>query len=307
MTRPFRFAVQLSEAGSRDDWIDKVTRAEALGYDVVAMPDHVSYQLAPMPALVAAAEATERVRLATFVLDNDFRNPVLMAQEAETVNLLTGGRLELGLGAGWWGQDYERLGIEFAAPRVRLERLQEAVEIVDRYFTGEPFSFEGRHYRVAGVDPPARVKELARPTLILAGGGPKILDFAARRADVVGVFLKSRRDGSGFVDDDYTAEACERKTQRVREVASEASRDVELNILLQHCEVTNDRKSVAEERAREDGISGDDLLGLPFELIGTVDQMVGDLLERRERYGISYITVFDRYHGTFAPLIERLR
>jgi probable F420-dependent oxidoreductase len=287
MTKPFRFAVQLHDASSREDWIARVRKAEALGYDVVSMPDHISTQLSPFPALVAAAEAAERVRLCVFVADNDFRNPVLLAQEAATVHLLTEGRFELGIGAGWNGVDYTRTGIPFEAPKVRLGKMKEAVEILDRYFAGETFSFEGEHYNVQEVEP---VPVEGKPKLVIGGGGPRILEFAAQHADVISVFLTSLRDGGGFEVSDLQTEEYAKKIELVRRVAGD--RDIELNVLMQHVEQKQDR-----------GDEGD----LPFGVTGTVEQMADTLLARRERYGISYITVFERHSEVFAPVIESLK
>ncbi len=302
MPRPFRFGIQLSQSSSRTAWVEQVRRAEQLGYDVVVLPDHISDQLAPLPALVSAADASERIRLGTFVLDNDFRHPLVMAQEAATVDLLTGGRLELGIGAGWQGRDYHRLGIEFAHPRIRYERLTETVAILESYFRGEPFSFDGDHFQVTDVEPTPTSS--GRPPLLIGGGGPRILEFAARHADIVSVFLTSMPDGSGFDISEMHPSAYQAKIDRVLEAAGD--REPELNVLLQHFEITNDRLAVAGEHAEEMETTAEDLLALPFELIGTLDQIVDDLLQRRERYGISYVTVFDRYLEDFAPVIQRL-
>lgn len=307
VTKRFRFGIQLAEATTRDNWIEQARQAEQLGYDVVVLPDHVGEQLAPMPALISVAEATEAIRLGTFVIDNDFRHPLLLAQEAATVDLLTNGRLELGIGAGWMGRDYERLGIEFEAPQTRLQRLQEAVAILKLYFEGEEFSFEGSHYRIEKTKPSPQPAQHPRPPLLIGGGGRRILRFAAEHADIVSVFIRSLRDGSGFDVAELRADAYQRKTDHVRTVASEAGRDPELNVLLQYFEQTNDRRSVAQEHARELGTDADDLLALPFEMIGTIDQICDDLVERRDRFGISYVTVFDKYMDHFAPIIERLR
>lgn len=302
--RPFRFGLQLAKAQSRQDWVRQVRLAEKLGYDIVVVPDHVGDQLSPFPAFVSAADATEEIRFGTFVIDNDFRHPLLLAQETATVDLLTDGRFDLGIGAGWMGQDYARLGIEFASPDIRLGRLKEAIAIIDHYFTGEPFSFEGRHYEV-GEHKPSPVS--SRPPLLIGGGGPLILEFAARKADIVSVFLTSKPDGSGFDSGELRAETHDRKIAQVRTAAGERADSLELNVLLQYFEVTTDRAAVADEHAEQLGTDRDDLLALPFELIGTIDQIVDDLLTRRERFGISYITVFDKYMKDFAPVIERLK
>jgi alkanesulfonate monooxygenase SsuD/methylene tetrahydromethanopterin reductase-like flavin-dependent oxidoreductase (luciferase family) len=204
------------------------------------------------------------------------------------------------------GQDYQRLGIAFDPPTVRLQRLKEAVAIVSLYFRGEPFSFDGAHYQVKDALPKPMPAERPRPPVLIGGGGKQILAFAAQEADVVSVFIRSLPDGSGFDVSELTAAAYQQKTDHVRQVARDFGRDPELNVLLQYFEVTNDRTSVAEEHARELGTEPQDLLALPFELIGTLDQIVEDLLQRRERFGISYVTVFAKYMRDFAPVIERL-
>jgi probable F420-dependent oxidoreductase len=212
---------------------------------------------------------------------------VLLAQEAATVHLLTDGRFELGIGAGWNGVDYSRLGIPFEPPGVRLGKMREAVHIIEKYFEGETFSFEGEHYRVEDVEP---VPVEGRPRLVIGGGGPRILEFAAQHADVISVFLTSLRDGGGFEAGELNTEAYAEKIDRVRETAGD--RDIELNVLMQHVEQKEDRGD------EED---------LPFGVTGTVEQMAETLLERRERYGISYITVFERHSEAFAPIIEKLK
>lgn len=306
LTRRFRFGMQLAEASSKADWIEQARLAEQLGYDIVVVPDHVGDQLAPFPALVSAAEATDRIRLGTLVIDNDFRHPMLLAQEAATVDLLTDGRFELGIGAGWMGQDYRRLGATFDPPSVRIARLKEAVQIVGYHFSGEPFSFEGAHYRVTDAEPKPMPAQRPRPPLLIGAGGLRLLAFAAQQADIVSVFVRSLPDGSGFDVSELTAASYQQTTDHVREVASDRGQEPELNVLLQYFEITNDRKSIAEEHARELGIDPEDLLALPFELIGTVDQIVDDLVQRRERFGISYITVLDKYIRDFVPVLERL-
>ena len=304
MPRPFRFAIQLSSATSRDDWIERARRAEELGYDAVCVPDHVGTQLAPFAALVAVADATERIRIGTFVLDNDFRHPVLTAHEAATVHLLSEGRLELGLGAGWLRRDYDGLGIEFAAPRTRVERLEEAVEIVSLYFAGEVFSFTGGHYSVGEVEPLKLPPHVSPPRLVIGGGGRRILALAGRRADVASVFLKVKAEGSTF--EGSSPEEYRAKVEHVRASAGDRAGDVEINVLLQAFEITDDRNAAVERWATELEMTPDDFVALPFGLAGSLDEIVDDLHRRREVYGISYVTVFGEHLETFAPVVERL-
>ena len=299
----FRFGVQLAEASSRAEWIDKARTAEALGYGVVTVPDHVGELLSPLPAVVSIAEATETSRVGALVLDNDFRHPLLMAQEAATVQLLTDGRFDLGVGAGWMIQDYEHLGIEFDPAGVRVERLGETLEILDLYFKGEPFSYDGRHYRVTEPEPLKLPGD--RPRLVVGGGGRRVLELAALHADVASVFLKSLPDGSGFKLGDSPADTYRAQVDLVLE-ACERDEPPEINVLLQSADATNDRMKVAAKLAAEWETTTDEFLRLPFGLIGTPEQMTEDLLERRERLGISYVTVFEKDMQTLAPVIERL-
>jgi probable F420-dependent oxidoreductase len=299
----FRFGVQCARAASADEWAEKARHAEALGYDAFVLPDHVGKQLAPFPAMLAAAQATERIKVGVLVLDNDFRHPLLLAHEAASLQVLTGGRLELGIGAGWNGRDYTALGIPFEVPGVRFTKLREAIEIVDRYLDGERFSWSGEHYRVTDVEPLAMP---TRPPLLIAGGGPRMLRLAAERADIVGIFITSKKDGSGFEEAELKPEIFEEKCRRVWRIAHDAGRAPELNMLVQHVEITEDRAGVAEKRAPEYGCDAEALLRLPFELIGTVDEIVDDLEERRRRYGISYITVYEPYMDAMGLIIERL-
>lgn len=304
MTRPFRFGVQLSEASSRAEWCGAARRAEELGYDVVCVPDHTGRQLSPFAALTAAAQVTTRIGVGTFVLDNDFRHPLLTAHEAATVHLLSDGRLELGLGAGWLGRDYEALGIEFAPPRLRYERLVEAVEIVQRYFRGEPFSFAGRHYRVTDARPVRLPPGLGPPPLLLGAGGRRMLELAATHADVASVFLTSLPDGSGFDASELGGDAYRAKVEHLRAAARE--RDVEVNVLLQSFEITHDRAAAAERHAAALETTAETYLDGPFGLVGTLEQVVEDLIGRREELGISYVTVPEEHLESFAPVVERL-
>jgi probable F420-dependent oxidoreductase len=183
--RAFRFGVGptglLGDAAG--DWRETVTELVGLGFDAICLGDHLS-MMAPLPALAAAAAWSERLRLALTVAGNDYRSPVLLAQEAMTVSALSGGRFELGLGAGWDAADYRQLGMEMERPGARIDRLVEAIRIVKLYCAGEPFDFRGEHYRLEGVVPAVRGP---RPPLMIGGGGPRMLALAGREADIVGV------------------------------------------------------------------------------------------------------------------------
>src|SRR6266496_1952546 len=173
--KPFRFGVILRSAASRADWAEKARKVEALGYAVLTVPDHLANLVAPMPALASAAEATTRVRIGTMVLNNDLRHPVLLAREAATLDLLSDGRLELGLGAGHMQSEYEQVGLAFDPGATRVERLEEAVVIVKRLLEGKPVTFRGRHYRVTGHTVHPRPIQRPRPPVFIGGNAPRLL------------------------------------------------------------------------------------------------------------------------------------
>src|SRR3989442_1237959 len=182
--RPFRFGVNVVRAGSRAEWMDKARKVEDLGYSVLGVPDHLTEIFAPMPALVSAATATKTLRVATDVLNNDFRHPVLVAREAATVDLLTDGRLEIGVGAGYVKSEYDQAGLRFDPGGIRVERLAEAVVIVKGLLAGDQVTFTGKHYQVTDhkIHPVAVPKP--NPPVLIGGNGPRLLTLAAKEADI---------------------------------------------------------------------------------------------------------------------------
>lgn len=311
--RPFRFGVSVWTAGSRDEWQDLARRAEAIGFDILQVPDHLTERLSPMTALCCAAEATERLQVGPLVLNNDFRHPVLMAREAATMALLTGGRLELGLGAGHMKREYDEAGIPFDAAPTRVARLGESLEVVRRLLDGETLTFHGAHYQVAGhrIHP----VPVPRPRLLVGGNGDRLLTVAATQADAVGFTgFRPRWDGEGGDLRRFTAAGLGERIAFVRERAGERFDSLELHVLVQYVVATNDRRRAAEDLAAQfDGIAADEVMDSPFVLIGTPDQMAETLQERRERFGVGYWTVFASRPGseqtleTLAPVIARLR
>jgi probable F420-dependent oxidoreductase len=316
--RPFRFGVlAMVEASSRDAWVNYAHKVEDLGYSTLTMGEHISFGgLAPFPALMAAADATTRLRVATHVLVNDFRNPVLLAQEVATLDLLAEGRLEFGIGAGWLAADYPAAGIPFAPAPTRVRRLEEAVSLLKRLFGDGPVTFEGAYYSVHDMDLKTKPQQRPYPPLYVGGGGKQVLSFAAREANIVGVSSKATAGGALNLGD-RTPLAFDEKVRWIREAAGERSAELELNTLIQHVRVTDNRHQGVEEILAAyaswppDLIvnvprSTEEILEAPYCLIGTVAQIVEQLQERRERYGISYITVHGGFTETLAPVIERL-
>jgi probable F420-dependent oxidoreductase len=304
--RAFRFGVTQSRAESRQDWIDSVRRIEALGYSVLTIADHFPERLGIVAALMAAADATEHLRVASWVFCNDFRHPAVLYKEAATIDLLSGGRLELGIGAGWLKSEYDMVGIPFDAPGVRVSRMFEAVRILKGLASGEPFSFEGEHYRIDGFDGAPKPAQTPLPPLSIGGGGKRVLSFGAREADIVSITAKALPEG-GLAGDDITFEATQRKAGWVCDAAGE--RDPELNVLIYTFELTGDRDAAAQRHAEALGLTVDQVLASPHVLIGTVDQMIEALEHRRRELGISYIvlnTNVREHTEQFAPVVTAL-
>ena len=308
-TRPFRFGVSIWAASSRDEWRAKARRAEAAGFDVVLVADHlVDGMFPPLTALVAAAEATERLRVGTLVVNNDFRHPVVLAREAATVDLLTDGRLELGIGAGHMKFEYDEAGLRYDPPAVRVARMAESAEILTRLFAGEEVHFAGEHYVVDGHRLFPTPMQQPVP-LFIGGNGRRVLQTAARWAHIVGFTGFSQVEGERSVNPThYTDAGLAEQVEWVRSAAGDRFADLELSVLVQGVTLTDDRANVAAElQPLLPTLSVDDVLSSPYGLIGTATQIAEQLRERRERLGISYITVFEKNLDAMAEVIATLR
>jgi probable F420-dependent oxidoreductase len=306
--KPFRFGVNVWSAGSRVEWTNKARKAEELGFSAVTVPDHLAGIFAPIPALMSAAAATTRLRVGTNVLNNDFRHPVLVAREAATADLLTDGRLQLGLGAGHMKREYDEAGLPFDAGSVRVERLAEAVAIVKRLLEGEEVTFAGRYYRVSAHKIHPLPVQRPHPPILIGGNGPRLLTLAAKEADIVGLSGITFRAGGLEPDlSGWRTAGVDQRVQLVREAAGDRFERLELSALVQRVVVTDDRRQASEELARRwTQLSPPEILESPYVLIGTVDQQVEDLQARRARWGISYYVVFEPYMEAFAPVVAKL-
>jgi probable F420-dependent oxidoreductase len=303
--RPFRFGLQVEQAPTAAAWRDLARQAEDVGFDVLLMPDHFGDQFSPFAGLAAAAAATSTLRLGTLVIDNDFRQPLVLAKESATLDVVSDGRLELGLGAGWDGSDYSETGIPFDEPAGRVARLAEAVAVLKGAFAGEPFSHQGEHYQVNHYRGAPAPVQRPHPPLMIGAGSPRLLALAAREAQIAALARRTRPDGSGVVVSDISVEATERKVAWVREAAGERFDSIELNSLIFAVEVTDDAQSGAEQLAARFGITPADALASPHVLVGPVERMVDAVLEWRQRSGISYFVVQQEIE-TFAPVLARL-
>jgi probable F420-dependent oxidoreductase len=306
--RPFRFGAELMGGGTdANGWRMLARKAEALGYATLVIADHPGNQLAPIPAMLAAADATSTLRVGSFVLANDLRHPAVLAKDAATVDRLSDGRLELGIGAGWDRRDYERLGVPFAPAATRVDRLVESVAILKAFFEQERFTFAGRHYSVRDLDGLPRPVQRPRPPILVGGGSRRVLSFAAREADIIGL---NPNLASGSVDAramaNATAEATAEKITWIRSAAAGRLSQPELNIRVYHTAVSGDRDAAARAVATATGLTAAQVLGSPHMLIGTTDQIADDLMQRREQYGLSYFVVTSDALETFAPVVARL-
>jgi probable F420-dependent oxidoreductase len=305
--RAFRFGVQASTAGDAAAWVALSRKAESLGYSTLTMPDHFGDQLAPVPALMAAAAATETLRVGALVWDNDYRHPVVLAKELATIDVLSGGRLEIGLGAGWLASDYQQSGIPYDSNKVRVDRFAEGLAIIKAALSGDAFSFVGEHYTVTDFTGTPRPLQLPHPPILVGGGGKRVLSIAATEADIVGIngTLAVGVAGPEAIAS-MTAEAVDRKVEIVRAAAGQRLADVEFNIRAFMVRVTDDRQAVVEQVAGF--VQADPALVVesPFALIGSPAQIIDDLLRRRERWGFTYVIVGEDDIESFAPVVAEL-
>jgi probable F420-dependent oxidoreductase len=313
--RPFRFIAPMPKLeGSPRRWRDAVRRIESLGFATVSISDHLTqgWVMEPTAALLAAAEATERLRVLSLVLGNDFRHPVLLHKTAATIDVLSDGRLELGLGAGWLRGDYDASGIPYDAPGVRLDRLEESLRVIKGLFGTEPLTFRGDHYSVTALDGLPKPVQTPHPPLLVGGGAKRVLGIAAREADIVSVHCNLRRGELGQdAAADLAAERVEEKGGWVRAAAEEAGRpidELELQFSTYLCRVTDAPRSegaTVSTFARFLAADPELVERSPAVLIGSVEECVERLQERRERYGFSYLNLGGDAENV-APLVARL-
>ncbi|MEZ5322119.1 MAG: TIGR03621 family F420-dependent LLM class oxidoreductase [Microthrixaceae bacterium] len=308
MTHPrrFRFGAQLREPLHGRSWAETARQVEEWGYSTLFVPDHLQEHHGPIAVMSAVAAATERLRVGSLVFDNDFRHPMLLAKELATIDAMSGGRVELGIGAGWKREDYDQSGIPMDPPGVRVDRLIEAVEVIRRCFTGEPFDFEGEHYTIRGATGHPAPATAGGPPLIVAGGGPRMLRFAGRVASIVGVNPSIH---SGVVDTaaarDGLAAAMDAKFGWVREGAGDRFDELELNAWVDVCSVTDDAAGFASAAASAFGLAPEEAamaLESPMVLVGTVDELCERIEMRRDRWGFSYHVIGNGGIEAFAPI-----
>ena len=306
MPRPFRFAVTARWAGGGTRWKELARRAEGLGYDVLLITDHMGAQLAPIAAMMAAADATERLRVGSFVFANDYRNPVVLAKEIATIDAISGGRIELGIGAGWNVGDYRELGIKYDPPPVRVARFEEATRLIDRLLREEVVDHDGTYYHVRGARILPRPVQRPRPPFMIGGGGPRVLRFAARYADIVSFipsFNARGRPKLGTLRDRSLAE----RIAAFRKAAGARADAVDVNVWLLDAGVTDASRSFARAAATVAKRGANAVAHLPFLLYGSRSSLRAQLRERRDALGINYISIPGQAMDEFAPIVQELR
>jgi probable F420-dependent oxidoreductase len=307
MTRPFRFGAQVNNARSRERFVEKAKKLEDIGYSTMFMPDHFDDQLAPIPALMAAAGATTTLRVGNLVLDNDYKHPVVTAKEAATLDLLSDGRLEFGLGAGWLRTDYEQSGIAYDSPGVRIDRFEEALAVIKGLFTGEPFSFSGKHYTITELAGTPLPVQRPHPPIVIGAGAKRMLGIAGREADIVSVNFDLR---SGAIDAEMAVtglpEATAQKIDWIRAGAGDRFDDIELSVTVFMAAIVDNREEFAGMVAQGFGLSAEQGLSIPHFCVGTESQIIEDLQRRRDEYGFSYIVISGGAEETMAPIVSKL-
>lgn len=303
----FRFGVQCGGDHDGASWRALAKNIEALGYETLYLPDHfIDTVLAPLPAMAIAAEATDTLRVGALVMDNDYKHPAILAKETATIDVLSGGRTELGIGAGWMKVDYDALGIPYDTPGTRIARLDEALQVIKGCFSGEQFSFTGKHYTVTDYTSIPKPAQAKIPVLI-GGGGPKILGLAGREADIIGI-NPNLRVGAITADAAKNASGEEtlNKIEYIKAGAGDRFDAIELQIRYFVHAIVDDRQAFAETMAPAFDATPTDLLGSGAALFGTIPEMIDTLVQRRAEWGVTYIVVGNDFYEQFAPVVAAL-
>jgi probable F420-dependent oxidoreductase len=309
--RRFRFAVGAPFAiPTRRALVDHARFAESAGFEVATFPDHFFLPLAPLIALVTVAEATERLRVGPLMLANGLRQPAVLAKELASVDLLTSGRLEVGIGAGWIPDDFAAIGVEMETPRTRIRRLSETIDILKGIWTSDRFGYEGALYRVAEISCLPAPAQQGGPPLLIGGGGRSILSLAAARADMVSIAAGPIGAGGS----PGSPQALTERTAWIDEVNRATGRDPERHLLISAVIEAQDRRQAASEFVsrqpaaaaivRSGPVEEAEVLKSPFVLLGTKRDMAEQLRDTRERWGISYFSVMESAARNFAPVME---
>jgi probable F420-dependent oxidoreductase len=306
--RKFRFGTLCVESPSGSALISQARRFEDLGYSTFFVPDHfVDHPLAPIPTMAAVAAATETLRVGTLVLGNDYKHPAVVATEMATIDLISNGRVELGLGAGWMTADYDQAGFPLDRAGVRIERLDESVDVLKGLFADGPFSYAGKHYTITELDGMPKPVQRPHPPIIIGGGGKKVLSLAGRQADIVGINANAAR---GYLDEALEVKSLVDQVDEmvgwVRDAAGDRYLELELQCLFSYCYVGDDIGPSAEHVANDVGLPLSEVVKVPTVAIGSVEEVIEQFQARRDRWDISYYVVMADDAEAFAPVVAAL-
>jgi len=306
--RPFKFSLRISSGIlSPSDLIGLAQQAEDLGFSAIGSSDHFDGRFSPLIALSFVAQATNTIDLQPMVLSNDFRHPAVLAKEAATLDVLSGGRFIMAIGAGWMRSDFDQLGIPFDRPSERIGRLGESVKVLKGLFSGESFSFEGDHYKISDMAGSPRPTRRPGPPFLIAGGGRKILSLAAQEADIVGL---NPNLGAGVIDRGAIlvghAAATDEQLGWIHESAGPRLDQIEIQTSVYFGSITTDKNGAAEAIASRSGAARDQILDSPHVLIGTASECIERIQSWRERWGISNIGIGSHFMSEMAPVVAAL-
>jgi probable F420-dependent oxidoreductase len=309
--RPFRFLADARRIATVRELTETARRAEAVGIDTLVVPDHLIEQLSPVPAMAVIAAVSERLRIGAFVLNNDLRHPAVLAQDLASLDVLSEGRLDVAIGAGWNRPEYDAIGLAFDRTPVRQARLAEAITVLKGCFADGPFSFSGEHYTITEYDAHPKPIQKPHPPLLVGGGGRRTLTLAAREASIVGLAPRILPGGRGDPQS-VTWAATAEKIEWVREAAGDRFEELELNVYPSMVAVSltdqprQEAEQVAAQLTERSGvaISPDEVLEAPHLFIGSVDGFVEKFTRLRDELGISSFMVGEV--DELAPVVERL-
>ena len=306
--RPFKFAAMIRDAVSGQEFLDRVRQIEQFGYTTLAMVDHFNPTYSPMPGLTAAAVAAPSLRVLATVFDNDFRNPVLLAKEIATLDQISGGRVDFGIGAGWLERDYEQTGIQYDRPGVRISRMEEALKVFKGAWSSKNFNFEGEYYNVKDLRGYPLPVQNPHPPVYIGGGGKRILGIAGREADIIGVHVRFGPEGALDSVDTIRAEM-DKKFQWIRDGAGDRFDQIEFAVLLFASKVVgSDSEKQAEiaSIAEANDMPESAVAASPYFLVGSEDELVDEIQMLRETFNITHFTVVAPDVVGFAPVVARL-
>ncbi|HEY0754434.1 MAG TPA: TIGR03621 family F420-dependent LLM class oxidoreductase [Ktedonobacteraceae bacterium] len=302
-TRPFRFSLLVNRAKSRQEWITKARRAEELGYTTLLTADHLYQEVDPIASLMTVADATS-LRIGSHVFCNDFRHPIVLARQVANLDLFSEGRVQLGLGCGYFAEEYAQAGIPMDSPAVRVSRFAEALQLIKAYFHEDEVTFSGEYYQVKGLKTAAKSQQRPHPPIYIGGGGKRVLSIAAREADIVGLVAKNNEHGLEWTN--ALSDANAQKIEWIRQAAGERFSQIELSSTVFIAAVTDQSQGAAQQIGKRLGLSAEQTIDCFHMLIGSVDQIVEELYRRRELFGVSSIEIGESHMETLAPVVARL-